>query len=54
MRSSVKSEARRSPAEAGETADTAAEQAAEKTLPGGGHADSTTDANADHQFEGVE
>jgi hypothetical protein len=42
------------PAEAGETADTAAEQAAEKALPGGGHADSATDANADHQFDGVE
>jgi hypothetical protein len=42
------------PAEAGETADSAAELAAEKALPGGGHADSETDANADHQFEGVE
>ncbi len=42
------------PAEQGEAADTAAELAAEKALPGGGHADSETDANADHQFEGVE
>jgi hypothetical protein len=42
------------PAEADETSDTAAELAAEKALPGGGHADSETDANADHQFEGVE
>lgn len=41
-------------AEAAEPADTAAEQAAEKALPGGGHADSATDATADHQFEGVE
>ncbi len=42
------------PAEAGEAADTAPELAAEKALPGGGHADSETDANADHQFEGNE
>jgi hypothetical protein len=42
------------PAEAAEPGDTAAELAAEKALPGGGHADSATDANADHQFEGVE
>jgi hypothetical protein len=42
------------PAEAAEPADTAAELAAETALPGGGHADSATDANADHQFEGVE
>jgi hypothetical protein len=41
-------------AEAAEPADSAAEQAAEKALPGGGHADSATDANADHQFDGVE
>jgi|SRR5882672_8837004 len=47
-------------AEAGETAeapDTAAEataEANEPALPGGGHADSATDANADHQFEGIE
>jgi hypothetical protein len=42
------------PAEADETGDTAAELAAEKALPGSGHADSETDANADQQFEGVE
>lgn len=44
-------------AEAAEPADTAAEAAAEANepaLPGGGHADSATDANADHQFDGVE
>jgi hypothetical protein len=43
-------------AEAAETT-TAAEAAAEANepaLPGGGHADSATDANADHQFDGVE
>ena len=44
-------------AEAAEPTDTAAEAAAEANepaLPGGGHADSATDANADHQFDGVE
>jgi len=42
---------------AAEPADSAAEAAAEANepaLPGGGHADSATDANADHQFDGVE
>jgi hypothetical protein len=29
-------------------------EANEPALPGGGHADSATDANADHQFDGVE
>ena len=46
-----------SAAEAAEPADTAAEAAAEANepaLPGGGHADSATDANADHQFDGIE
>jgi hypothetical protein len=44
-------------AETAEAPDTAAEAAAEANepaLPGGGHADSATDANADHQFDGVE
>ena len=44
-------------AAAAEPADAAAEAAAaanEPALPGGGHADSATDANADHQFDGVE
>ncbi len=41
-------------AEAAEAGDTAAELAAEKALPGGGHAESETHANADHQYEGVE
>jgi len=44
-------------AEVAEPADTAAEAAAEANepaLPGGGHADSATDAIADHQFDGVE
>jgi hypothetical protein len=40
-------------AEAAEPADTAAE-ANEPAMPGGGHADSATDANADHQFDGIE
>jgi hypothetical protein len=43
--------------EAAEPADTATEAAAEANepaLPGGGHTDSATDANADHQFDGVE
>jgi hypothetical protein len=42
---------------AAELDDNAAEPAAEANepaLPGGGHADSATDANADHQFDGVE
>jgi hypothetical protein len=42
---------------AAESDDNAAEPAAEANepaLPGGGHADSATDANADHQFDGVE
>jgi hypothetical protein len=47
------------PAGAAEAAEptTAAEAAAEANEPalaGGGHADSATDANADHQFDGVE
>jgi hypothetical protein len=45
------------PAEAAEPADTAAEIAAEAkeaALPGRGHADNATTANADHQFDGVE
>jgi hypothetical protein len=40
-----------------EPADSAAEAAAEANepaLPGGGHADSATDQNADHQFDGIE
>jgi hypothetical protein len=44
-------------AETAEAPDTAAEAAAEANepaLPGGGHADSATDANADHQFDGIE
>jgi hypothetical protein len=36
------------------TAAEAAAEANEPALPGGGHADSATDANADHQFDGVE
>jgi hypothetical protein len=44
-------------AEAAEAPDSAAEAAAEANepaLPGGGHADSATDTNADHQFDGIE
>jgi hypothetical protein len=41
-------------AEAPDTAAEAADEANEPALPGGGHADSATDANADHQFDGVE
>lgn len=33
---------------------TMAASAATPALPGGGHADSATDAEADHQFDGVE
>ena len=36
------------------TAAEAAAEANEPALPGGGHADSATDANADHQFDGIE
>jgi hypothetical protein len=36
------------------TAAEAAAEASEPALPGGGHADSATDANADHQFDGIE
>jgi hypothetical protein len=33
---------------------TPSQQSEKPGLPGGGHADSATDANADHQFDGVE
>jgi hypothetical protein len=41
-------------AEAPDTAAEAAAEANEPAQPGGGHADSATDANADHQFDGIE
>jgi len=40
-------------AEPAETGETAAEAAADASLPGGGHAD-PAGQNVDHQFEGVE
>ena len=40
--------------QSGSAAAEAAAEANEPALPGGGHADSATDANADHQFDGVE
>ena len=44
------------PSQQAEKQGTAAEaaEANEPALPGGGHSDSATDANADHQFDGVE
>lgn len=37
-----------------ETEKAGAEEPGDENLPGGGHADDPNDANADHQFEGVE
>ncbi|HET7678049.1 MAG TPA: hypothetical protein VFK38_09375 [Candidatus Limnocylindrales bacterium] len=37
-----------------ETEKAGAEEPGDANLPGGGHADDPNDANADHQFEGVE
>jgi hypothetical protein len=37
-----------------ETEKAGVEEPGDENLPGGGHADDPNDANADHQFEGVE
>ena len=58
MRSGVKKRCSQEPALHREGKDdhaqSEAKAPAEKALPGGGRADSATDANADHQFQGVE